>query len=332
MSVLAVNVGSALVDGLREAVGIQAAYYALAAVGLNLQFGYAGLLNFGHIASALVGAYGAAIVVDNGGSLWLGIVVGVLAAGLLGLLMGMPTLRLRADYLAIATISVAEILRVVTNSTRVQNLTGGPIGITGVADDFYEINPIPDGRYGWGSFTFNQNTLFTMIVGWVLVALACWLIWALTRSPWGRLLKAVREDEEATRALGKNVFGMKLQAFVIGSVIGGLAGILFTLEGGFVNPTFFVAQTTFNWYLVVILGGVATVFGPPVGAIVFWFIVATLNALLTQAIGTDGWWIIDSTDTGAVRFVVVGVAIVLLLVFRPQGLLGNKEEALIGDH
>ena len=118
MSVLAVNVGSALVDGLREAVGIQAAYYALAAVGLNLQFGYAGLLNFGHIASALVGAYGAAIVVDNGGSLWLGILVGVIAAGLLGLLMGMPTLRLRADYLAIATISVAEILRVVTNSTR----------------------------------------------------------------------------------------------------------------------------------------------------------------------------------------------------------------------
>lgn len=332
MSVLAVDVGSALVVGLREAVGIQAAYYALAAVGLNLQFGYAGLLNFGHIASALVGAYGAATVVDNGGSLWLGIAVGVLAAGLLGLLMGMPTLRLRADYLAIATISVAEILRVVTNSTRVQGLTGGPIGINGVAEDFYAINPIPRGRYGWGSFSFNQNVLFTMIVGWILVALACWLVWALTRSPWGRLLKAVREDEEATRALGKNVFAMKLQAFVIGSVIGGLAGIVFMLEGGFVNPTFFVAQTTFNWYLVVILGGVATVFGPPLGAIVFWFIVATFNALLTEAIGPDGWWFLDSTDTGAVRFVVVGVAIVLLLVFRPQGILGNKEEAMIGDH
>lgn len=331
MSVLAMDVGSALIVGLREAVGIQAAYYALAAIGLNLQFGYAGLLNFGHIASALVGAYGAAIVVDNGGSLWVGIVVGVLAAGLLGLLMGLPTLRLRADYLAIATISVAEILRVVTNSTRVQGLTGGPIGINGVAEDFYAINPIPRGRYGWGSFSFNQNVLFTMIVGWVLVALCCWLVWALARSPWGRLLKAVREDEDATRALGKNVFGMKLRAFVIGSLIGGLAGIVFMFEGGFVSPTFFVAQTTFNWYLVVILGGVATVFGPPLGAIVFWFIVATFNALLTQAIGPDGWWILDSTDTGAVRFVVVGVAIVLLLVFRPQGILGNKEEAMIGD-
>ncbi len=331
MSMLAVNVGAALVDGLREAVGVQAAYYALAAVGLNLQFGYAGLLNFGHVASALVGAYGAAIVVDSGGSLWLGIVVGVLAAGVLGLLMGLPTLRLRADYLAIATISVAEILRVVTNSTRLQGITGGPIGITGIADDFYAINPIARGRYGWGSFSFNQNTLFTMIIGWILVGLACWVIWALTRSPWGRLLKAVREDEEATRALGKNVFAMKLQAFVIGSVIGGVAGILFTFDGGFVNPTFFLAQTTFNWYLVVILGGAATVFGAPLGAIVFWFFISMFNSLLAQLIGPDGWWIVDSTDTGAVRFVVVGIAIVLLLVFRPQGLLGNREEAMIGE-
>ncbi len=171
-----------------------------------------------------------------------------------------------------------------------------------------------------------------MIVGWTLVALACLLIWSLARSPWGRLLKAVREDEEATRALGKNVFSMKLQAFVIGSLIGGLAGILFTFDGGFVKPDFFLAQTTFNWYLVVILGGVATVFGPPLGAVVFWFVIAMFNGLLTQLIGRDGWWIIESTDTGAVRYVVVGIAIVLLLVFRPQGLLGNKEEAQIGDH
>lgn len=329
--ILGIDLGSALIDGLREAFGVQGAYYALAAVGLNLQFGYAGLLNFGHVASAMVGAYGTAIVVDNGGSLWLGIFVGVVAAGLLGLLMGLPTLRLRADYLAIATISVAEIIRVVINSSRTQSLTGGPIGITRVADEFYAINPIPPGRYGIGAWAYNQNTLFTLLVGWGLVALASLLIWSLARSPWGRLLKAVREDEEATRALGKNVFAMKLQAFVIGSTIGGLAGILFTMDGGFVKPDFFLAQTTFNWYLVVILGGVATVFGPPLGAIIFWFSIALFNSLLTQLVG-DGWWVIDSTDTGALRYVVVGIAIVLLLVFRPQGLLGNKDEARIGDH
>ena len=91
------NLGAAFIDGIREALGVQGAYYALAAIGLNLQFGYAGLLNFGHVASAMVGAYGAAVVVDNGGSLWVGIAVGIVAAGLLGLLMGMPTLRLRAE-------------------------------------------------------------------------------------------------------------------------------------------------------------------------------------------------------------------------------------------
>jgi len=329
--ILGFSVGSAVVDGLRDAFAVPACVYALASVGLNVQFGYAGLLNFGHVASGLVGAYGAAITVNSGGSLWLGIIIGIVAAAVLGLLLGLPTLRLRADYLAIATISVAEILRVLANSARLQSVTGGPIGISNVADDFFAINPIPRGRYGWGSFSYNQNSLWTMIVGWTLVVIACLIVWRLTRSPWGRLLKAVREDEEATRALGKNVFAMKLQAFVLGSVFGGIAGILFIFDGGFVKPDFFVAQTTFNWYLVVILGGVATVLGPPVGAILFWFVISLFNSLLSQAIGENGWWIISSTDTGAVRYVFVGIAIVLLLVFRPQGILGNKDEALIGD-
>lgn len=328
---LAVNFGSAAVDGLRDMVGISACTYALAAIGLNIQFGFAGLLNFGHVASALVGAYGAAISVDRGLPLWLGVVIGLTAAIVLGLLLGLPTLRLRADYLAIATISVAEILRVVVNSTRMQSVTGGPQGISGVAEGWFDINPIPEGRYGWGAFAFNQNTLWTMILGWTLVVLATAVVWGLSRSPWGRLLKAVREDEDAARALGKNVFALKLQAFVLGSFIGGAAGILFALRGGFVSPTFFIAQTTFNWYLVVILGGVATVLGPPIGAMVYWFVVSLLNSLLTQAIGSDGWWFISSTETGAVRYVLVGAAIVLLLVFRPQGLFGDREEARIGE-
>ncbi len=328
----ALSLGSALIDGLRDSIAVVACVSALAGIGLNVQFGFAGLLNFGHIGSALVGAYGAAIVVNQGGPLWVGVIVGVAAAGVLGLLMGLPTLRLRADYLAIATISVAEILRVLANSARLQSVTGGPIGISNVADDFYSINPIPDGRYGWGSFSYNHNTLWAMLVGWSLVALASLFVWGLAHSPWGRLLKAVREDEEATRSLGKNVFAMKLQAFIAGSVIGGIAGIIFTFDGGFVKPDFFIAQTTFNWYLVVILGGAATIIGPTVGAIVYWFVISVFNSLLSQAIGRDGWWFISSTDVGAVRYVLVGVSIALLLVFRPEGLFGNKEEAVIGEH
>ena len=326
-----IDVGAAVVDGLRDMVAVPACVYALASIGLNIQFGYAGLLNFGGVASGLVGAYGAAISVSNGLPLWLGVIIGIAGAGVFGLLLGLPTLRLRADYLAIATISTAEILRVVVNSTRLQDITGGPIGITGVADEFFAVNPIPSGRYGWGGFSFNQNTLWTMVVGWSLVIVFSLVVWGLVRSPWGRLLKAVREDEEAARSLGKNVFKLKLQAFVLGSAIGGVAGIIFTFDGGFVKPDFFVAQTTFNWYLVVILGGVATVLGPPVGAMLYWFVISLFNSLLTQAIGSNGWWIIDTTDTGAVRYVLVGVTIVLLLVFRPQGIFGDRAEAMIGD-
>lgn len=324
------NLGAALVDGLRDMVAVPSVVYALGAIGLNIQFGFAGLLNFGSVASGLVGAYGASIAVDQGLPLWVGVIIGLAAAALLGLLLGLPTLRLRADYLAIATISAAEIIRVVVNSARLQDVTGGPIGLTGGADDFFAVNPIPEGRYGWGSFSFNQNTLWTILVGWTIVIVLCLFVWGLARSPWGRLLKAVREDEDAARSLGKNVFKLKLQAFVLGSVIGGIAGIIFMFDGGFVKPDFFVSQTTFNWYLVVILGGVATVLGPPVGAIVYWFVISVLNSVLTQVIG-DGWWIFDTTDTGAIRYVLVGLTIVLLLVFRPQGLLGDKDEAVIGE-
>ncbi|HMU79125.1 MAG TPA: branched-chain amino acid ABC transporter permease [Microthrixaceae bacterium] len=324
------NLGAALVDGLRDMVAVPSVVYALGAIGLNIQFGFAGLLNFGSVASGLVGAYGASIAVDQGLPLWVGVIIGLAAAALLGLLLGLPTLRLRADYLAIATISAAEIIRVIVNSARLQDVTGGPIGLTGGADDFFAVNPIPEGRYGWGSFSFNQNTLWTILVGWTIVIVLCLFVWGLARSPWGRLLKAVREDEDAARSLGKNVFKLKLQAFVLGSVIGGIAGIIFMFDGGFVKPDFFVSQTTFNWYLVVILGGVATVLGPPVGAIVYWFVISVLNSVLTQVIG-DGWWIFDTTDTGAIRYVLVGLTIVLLLVFRPQGLLGDKDEAVIGE-
>ncbi len=328
---IAIDFGGAVIDGLRDAVGISACYYALASVGLNLQFGFAGLMNFGHVASALVGAYGTAISVNEGLPLWLAVIIGVVAGLVLGLLLGIPTLRLRADYLAIVTISVAEILRVVVNSARLQDITGGPIGIVDVAEDWKSINPIPEGRYGFGAWSFNQNDVWTMILGWTLVVLACLLVWRLAKSPWGRTLKAIREDEEAVRALGKNVFAAKLQALALGSVIGALAGIVTVFDGGFVKPEFFVSQVTFNWYLVVILGGLGTVLGPAVGAIVYWFVISLFNSILTQAIGNESYGFIDSTDTGAIRFVVVGVAVILLLVFRPQGLLGNKNEALVRE-
>src|SRR5260221_7732826 len=152
-------------DAIRAGLGINAAVYALAAVGLNLQYGYTGLWNFGQAGFLLAGAYGTAIAVNSWG-LWLGwaVLVSIGAAIVLGLLLGIPTLRLRADYLAIVTISAAEILRIVVNSTSVQSVTGGPQGIKGFANSFFDHNPIPNGRYGIGSITFTHRDLWVMLV------------------------------------------------------------------------------------------------------------------------------------------------------------------------
>ena len=134
---------NALQDAIAAGIGLQAAAFALAAVGLNLQFGYTGLLNFGLVAFIMVGAYGTAITVDQGGPLWLGLIVGVLASVILGLIFGLPTLRLRADYLAIVTITAGETLRIIVNAGGENSLTRGPFGIQEFARSFFDINPIP---------------------------------------------------------------------------------------------------------------------------------------------------------------------------------------------
>src|SRR5437870_2048734 len=164
-------------DATRTGLGINAAVYALAAIGLNLQYGYTGLWNFGQAGFLLVGAYGTAIAVHSWGfGLGWAVLVGVAASVALGLVLGLPTLRLRADYLAIVTISAAEILRIVVNSTSVQSVTGGPQGIPRFANSFYDNNPIARGRYGIGAVTFSHRDLWVMSVTWTLVGLASVLV------------------------------------------------------------------------------------------------------------------------------------------------------------
>ena len=175
-------------DAARTAVGPVAAAYAIAAVGLNLQFGYTGLLNFGHVAFLLAGAYGTAITVDQGGPLWLALPVGVAAAVVLGLIFGLPTLRLRSHYLAIVTIAAAEVIRILVRGPGEQSLTGGVFGIQRFADDFFDINPFPAGSVGWGSFSFTQRGLWVLTIGWIVAAVCLIIVGMLTRSPWGRVL------------------------------------------------------------------------------------------------------------------------------------------------
>jgi neutral amino acid transport system permease protein len=324
-----------LSDGLRSGLGMNAAVYALAAVGLNLQYGFTGLWNFGQAGFLLVGGYGTAIAVNSWGlGLGWAVLVGVAAAVVLGLVLGLPTLRLRADYLAIVTISAAEILRIVVNSTSVQSVTGGPQGIKGFANTFFEHNPIPSGRYGIGSVTFTHRDLWVILVTWAIVALASALVWMLVHSPWGRVVRAIREDEDAVRALGKNVFGYKMQSLVIGGALGGLAGIMLVIDRQFVEPNTFLSAITFFAYAALILGGTARIFGPIIGAMVFWFLVEGTQSFLTQAVSHDflgASHVLTPTQVGPIRFVVVGLLIMLLVIFRPQGFLGSRTEVMIGD-
>ena len=345
MNLLAdVDIGKLLGLALRTSIGVQAATFALAAVGLNLHYGYTGLLNFGVVAFMAAGAYGMAIFFTQGwlgGSLILAIAAGLVFAVGIALSIGLPSLRLRADYLAITTIAIAEVLRISFRSQRLLDLTGGPFGLPSIEDrnanvSFADVvtvdwNPISDGSYGFWRLRFDDQTLWVMILGWMMVLLATLLIWGLMRSPWGRVIKAIREDEDAARALGKNVFSYKLQSLIIGGMIAALAGVTRALNTGFVETQQFRPQTTFFIWTVLILGGAASVWGPVVGSMVFWFMIIFVEELLRQMV--DSGWIpeaiLKSNDIASVRMVMMGVMLGALMIWRPQGIVGKKEEAQI---
>jgi neutral amino acid transport system permease protein len=324
------DIAKVLTDALRAAIGVPAAAYALSAIGLNLQFGYTGLLNFGHVASMLVGAYGLAVTVDLGGPMWLGLLMGVALGLMLAVLLGVPTLRLRADYLAIVTIAAAEILRLTVRSSLAAPLTKGIFGIQRFADPFFDLNPFPRTRVGIGGLRFDDRSMWVLLVGWSLVVVAVLLVARLTRSPWGRVIRAIRDDEDAALSLGKNVFGYKLQSLMIGSAIGAVAGMFLAIDQQNVTPDNYIPLLTFYAFTVVILGGAGTLAGPVVGSIVFWFLFEFFDGLMTEAV-VGGWFgeLLDTTDIGPIKFALFGVGLMWLMVFRPQGMFGKREEMLI---
>ena len=193
-------------------VGIDAAYFALAALGLNIQFGYTGLLNFGQAAFMACGAYGIGMTSQYFNvSMWYGIPIALAFVVILSLLVGIPTLRLRADYLAIVTIATAEIVRLFVRSVRFKRFFGGSDGINSFSTQFRELSPFnPSKQYGIRPFQYSGYTIWTLIVAWVLVCVFGIVVFYLMRSPWGRVLKAIREDEDAVRSLGKNVYSYKM--------------------------------------------------------------------------------------------------------------------------
>jgi len=316
-------------NALEASIGLQAVVFALAAIGLNVHFGYTGLLNFGQSGFLAVAAYGMAVTVQTFDlSLWLGIAIGLAAAVLLALLLGIPTLRLRADYLAIVTIAAAEIIRLTVRSVTFEETFGGSDGRQAFSADFYALNPFSEGEYNIGRFGFNERQMWVLTVGWILVGLSCLVVFLLMRSPWGRVLKAIREDEDAVRSLGKNVYAYKMQSLIIGGVLGCLGGFIYGLGQNSIQPDIFGTDTTFFAYTVLILGGAARVAGPVVGAVIFWVVLSLTDNVLNEAIdaGYISSSVINNTQVGQFRFMLVGLLLMLLMIFRPQGIFGDRRE------
>jgi len=316
-----------IINALEASIGLQTVVFALAAIGLNVHFGYTGLLNFGQSGFLAVAAYGLAVTVATFDlPMWLGILIGLAGAVVLALLLGIPTLRLRADYLAIVTIAAAEIIRLTVRSVTFESTFGGSDGRQAFAGGFYDLNPYPVREYNIGNFGFNERQMWILTVGWILVALSCLVVYLLMRSPWGRVLKAIREDEDAVRSLGKNVYAYKMQSLIIGGVLGCLGGFVYALGQASIQPDIFGTDTTFFAYTILILGGAARVGGPVVGAMIFWVILSLSDNILNEAIDAGYISFINNTQVGQVRFMLVGLVLMLLMIFRPQGIFGDRRE------
>lgn len=282
--------------------------YAIFSMGLNLQWGFTGLINFGHVGFLAIGAYTTVLLNLHGFPLSISIVAAIVLAGFFGFLLGIPTLKLREDYLAIVTIGFSEIIRLFLMNE--EWLTRGPMGLFGFDRPFEDLIPF--------DYTY---FLFILIFG--SVAVIYFMLEKMVHTPWGRVLKSIREDEDVPSTLGKNVFGYKLQVLIIGAAVAGLAGAYLAFYIQYINPRNFIPMETFYAWIIVVLGGSANNKGTILGA----FIVQTFYSgtrLIQDVIP------ISSPQIGAFRVMVIGLLLVLFMMYKPEGLLGKKEELTLG--
>lgn len=424
-------------EGYLVFLAIFTAVFALFSLGLNLQWGFTGLINFGHVAFMTIGAYVTALltlpdflrempnriaeeiprrplliqwllqgiqnfillplqpVLPGQVPALLAVMIGAGLAALLGLCIGFATLRLREDYLAIVTIGVAEIVRLVVLNE--EWLTRGTFGVQGfplpLGDVKFSTSWI--GKPGMAALLIaiaslagwylcrwlvkrwrQKTTRPAAFIGWAILgglslllgaaivwagtlalygdppdarkarlmvlvisalAVIFWQIERLVHSPWGRILKAIREDEEVPRALGKNVFWYKLQALMLGGAITGIAGSFYAWQLSSVYPSQFIPLITFHAWMIVMLGGGGNNAGTLLGAVIFWAYTASTRALPWLAKSAAVWLsfpqlaeFLDDARLGAFRVMIIGLLLIGLMVWRPQGILGKKEELTLG--
>ena len=297
--------------------GTVAAILAIAVLGLNLQWGNTGLFNGGVAAFFGAGAYGAMILggpadpLQFGGftlPFFLAFAGGIGLAALVAWIVGLLTLRLRHDYLAIATFGVAVALEAVARNA--EWLTGGAKGMRGF--------PRPFEAFFQDQFTYNLAFLAFVLVVLMLIYIG---LERLIRSPYGRVLRAIREDEIAARALGKNATRLRLEAFVLGSAIIGAAGALYVSFYAFISPQDMAPILTFQIWAMLIVGGAGNNRGAILGAFLIWGAWTSSGFLLARFAPTA-----VQIYTGPIQYIMIGSVIVGMLLWRPQGLLPERIE------
>jgi branched-chain amino acid transport system permease protein len=288
-----------------------ASVFAIITLGLNLQWGFTGLFNVGVAGFVATGAYSSALLTTPTGLNWpvtAGLIAATLITGCAGLLTGLLTLRLRQDYLAITTFGIAVAVQAVANNATA--LTGGPFGV----------QFIPKPMQAWLGTGLRWNLAFLALT-LALLGLVYLALEKLVNSPWGRVLRAIREQEDTAASVGKRVWVFRLQSFVIGAMLMGLGGALYAHFLGFIAPEDFLPILTFQMWAMLIVGGAGNNRGAIAGAFVVW-------GVWTAAGGLIRGWIpqADQARAAALQVVLIGTLIAATLVLRPRGLFSSVRE------
>ena len=287
--------------------------FVIATLGLNLQWGFAGLFNAGVVAFMAIGGYTFAILVgaprsDGIGGFGLPFAMALpfamIASAIAALVIGWATMRLREDFLAIATFGIAITMQLIANNA--DFLTGGSLGLHG----------LPRPLAGAFHDSTSYNAFYLLIVA-VIATCAYVLLQAIVNSPWGVSLRAIRDDEVAAESLGKPVAQRRLEAFMLGASLMGLAGALYAGFISYISPEDFQPLITFQIWAMLIVGGSGSNRGAVLGAIVVWGLWTLSGTAINSLFGSE-----IATMAGALQSILIGLVLVLMLVFRPQGLLG----------
>ncbi|QEL21464.1 branched-chain amino acid ABC transporter permease [Bosea sp. F3-2] len=284
------------------AIGIIALIYVLLSLGLTLQYGLTGLINFGHVGFFAIGAYTSALLVLNGAPFIVGFAGAALLAGVAAWPIGLVSLRLRDDYFAIVTLGFSEVVRIVLTSERW--LTKGVQGIPG----------IPRLYSGLGGAAGQLATFATILA---VTVVAAWMILRIARSPFGRIIEAIRDNEEAVQALGKDPPRFKIQVLVVGAALAGIAGAFYAHYITYIVPEQYIPLVTFYVWMAIIMGGVGRVSGAVIGSVILMVFLEGSRFIRDIVPG------ISEVDMASVRIGLVGLLLILFIIYRPQGLMGD---------